>query len=274
MKVREIMTPSPVCVEKDVSVDEAVRTMEENRIRHLPVLDKEGLVGVVSDRDLLQATGWLPARVRDVFDPKSRELRVSDVVQTPAVTVGTDVGVVSACLDMIGRSIGCLPVVDGEELVGVISEMDVLAFFVRECGGTPLDIELGKTMATGVATISEEATLEQAAELMLSMGVRHLPVVDRERLIGMLSDRDVHRAAGSGRSGDALVDEIMARDVSSLPSSERLSRAAETMIRHRFSAIPVVDDDRLEGLVTITDVLDHCLTALRDPTWVGEPKRA
>ncbi len=265
MKISDIMTPHPVSISDLASVDVAMRTMDTHRIRHLPVVDRSKLVGVVSDHDLLQATGWLPARVRDVFDPESRRKLVRDVMQRPPITTSSKVGVLSACLDLLGRRIGCLPVVDDGELVGVLSEMDVLGLYVRTIGGEPEDQPVGVRMTPNPVTLGEAATLAHAAELMLSIGARHLPVVAAGRLVGLLSDRDLYRATGSNRDPEGRVDEVMTRDVVAIVPDDPLSRAAELMVRHRVSAIPVVENELLEGLITLSDLLDHCLVTLRDP---------
>ena len=269
MNASEIMTSKPVCISVDATVDDAVARMDENRIRHLPVLDGERLVGVLSDRDLLVATGWLPARVRDAFAPETRDRLVGDIVSVPAVTVAPHTHVLSVCLDLLGRRIGCLPVVKDGRLVGVVSEMDIVRLFLSRCGGGTDDPVVGEKMVTGLATVSEDTTLEHAGELMLSIGVRHAPVVGQGRLIGLISDRDIHRAAGSGRDPKARVEEVMTREVVTLKSDERLSRAAELLLRHRVSALPVVDDEFLVGMITLTDLLDHCLVTLRDPEGIA-----
>jgi len=265
MKVSAIMTPRPVTVSPDATLDEAIRMMDENRVRHLPVLEGNRLAGVVSDRDLLEATGWLPARVRDVFDEESRKRKIEDIMKGPAVTVDQDATVISACLDMLGRSIGCLPVVKGTELVGMISEMDVLAVFIRHCGGGRFDPPVEGRMTREVTGVNDDATLEHAADLMLSLGVRHLPVLQNGALLGMLSDRDLQRGIGSGRNPDSLVEEVMSKSVVSVRTSDPVSRAAELMTKHRISAIPVVEDGLLEGMISMSDVLDICLDGLREP---------
>lgn len=272
MRVREIMTPHPVCVDAGATLDEAVTAMEEGRIRHLVVLDGDRLHGVISDRDLLQATGWLPSRVREVFQPRSCETLVRDVAHSPPVTVDADTGLVTACLDLVGRKIGCMPVTAGgssTDLIGMVSEMDVLSAFVRVCGGGPVDPPVEKKMVTGPVTGEPDTTLRQAAERMVSSDIRHLPIVENDMLVGMLTDRDVHRAAGQGRSEDTPVEEVMVRDVVSVQSTDLLSRSAFLMRQRRFSATPVVEDGRLVGMLTSNDVLEHCLGAFRHPSVVN-----
>ena len=61
MRVSSIMTVEPVTIAPSATPDEAVRLMDEHGVRHLPVLEGGKLLSVVSDRDLLEATGWLPS---------------------------------------------------------------------------------------------------------------------------------------------------------------------------------------------------------------------
>jgi len=268
MKVSAIMTSRLIVVAPDTSLDETIKLMDENRVRHLPVLEDGRLVGVISDRAVLKATGWLPSRVLDVFSDKGGHLKVADVMNTPAITVDAETSVVSACLDMLGRSIGCLPVVSGTELVGVISEMDILALYIRHCGGGKFDPLIEDHMTHEVTGIKETVPLQKAAELMLSLGVRHLPVMEEGRLIGMLSDRDLQRGVGCGRSASSPVEEVMSKTIVEVSSSDHVSRAAELMMKRRISALPIVEDDQLEGLISMSDVFDICLDGLRQPEQV------
>ena len=269
MKVSEIMTTRLIVVSPDTTLDETMRLMEENRVRHFPVVDEERLIGVVSDRAVLRATGWLPSRVLEVFSDERGQQCVADVMVAPAITVEKDTSVVSACLDMLGRSIGCLPVMSGPELVGMLTEMDILALFVRHCGGGKFDTAVCDHMTRELTGISESTTLRKAAELMLSLGVRHLPVLEEGRLVGMLSDRDLERGVGSGRSASSTVEEVMSKNVIEGQLEDLVSRAAELMTKHRFSALPIVEDGQLEGMISMSDVFDICLDGLRQPEQVN-----
>lgn len=68
MRISTIMTPDPVCVGPDQTLDEITHLMEERHVRHVPVVEDGELLGVVSNRDLLEATGWLPSHIREVLD--------------------------------------------------------------------------------------------------------------------------------------------------------------------------------------------------------------
>jgi acetoin utilization protein AcuB len=119
MQVRQIMTPRVVTVTPDTTVGEARRLLEEHRIRHLPVLVNGRIVGIVSDRDLRSAGGANGSRTV-----------VAGVMTPRPVTVTSDTRVEEAARLLLSRRIGGLPVVDGHELVGIVTGDDLLRALV------------------------------------------------------------------------------------------------------------------------------------------------
>jgi acetoin utilization protein AcuB len=113
---------------------------------------------------------------------------------------------------------------------------------------------------------SSKATLGQALRLLQQLELRHLPVVDDGRLVGMLSDRDLRTALGpSFESGSAVSNASLEAAISSIMSAAVVSVSPETevpevidlMLEHRVGAIPVAGDeeDQLLGIVSYVDVL-------------------
>ena len=88
--------------------------------------------------------------------------------------------------------IGCIPVLDGESLVGVFSERDLMTRVVVE-GRDPREIPVGSVMTREVITASLDERVESCLEKMRSRGCRHLPVVADGRVISMISMRDLMR---------------------------------------------------------------------------------
>ena len=126
--VRDSMTREVVTVGPETTAAEALALCRENRIRHLPVLEGGRLVGIISDRDLRSATPALgdPARVEALG-----HIRVSDEMARNVATVHTEDPIEDAATAMYERKIGCLPVVAGDGLVGILTSSDVLRAFVR-----------------------------------------------------------------------------------------------------------------------------------------------
>ncbi|WP_457637289.1 CBS and ACT domain-containing protein [Oceanithermus sp.] len=128
MLVRDVMHYPVITVEVGVSLREASDLMWEQGIRHLPVLENGRLVGILTDRDLRMATSELsPA-------PRSPQARVEEVMTTPVLTADPLDPVEEAAKVMRDRKVGCLPVVEGRELVGIITGIDLLDALVAMTG--------------------------------------------------------------------------------------------------------------------------------------------
>ncbi len=120
MLVRDIMTSPVVSITPDVTLQDAYRTMQEKGIRHLPVVEGEALVGVITDRDLRLATSTLAPTP---FPPGSR---VSASMCRAVETVDPMDPVEEAARAMRVKKIGCLPVVNDGRLVGIVTGLDLL----------------------------------------------------------------------------------------------------------------------------------------------------
>lgn len=131
VKVKEMMTTEVFTLECAHALTLADDLMRCERIRHLPVLKEGKLVGVVSQRDLFHAAlavtlGYRPRAHRML----RRTIQVQEVMRAPAITVSPEALVTDAARVMMAQKIGCLPVVEGDTLVGIITETDMLRYVV------------------------------------------------------------------------------------------------------------------------------------------------
>jgi len=127
--VEELMSVKVATLGQGDTLDIADGIMCMGRIRHLPVLDAGSVVGVVSQRDLFRAALGA-ALAFGIRRPQElmRSLEIRDVMSTPAVTVEPGALVQEAARTMAEKKIGCLPVVAGGRLVGILTENDVLRY--------------------------------------------------------------------------------------------------------------------------------------------------
>jgi CBS domain-containing protein len=266
VNVADVMTVGAVTVEEDATLDEAMELMDRFQLRHLPVVRGDTLAGIVSDRDLLGATGWEPVHLGGAEGPAREQQRLDQLMQRSVVSVTPDDTVVTAALELLMKRIGCLPVVEDRRLVGIMTERDLLVAWLDQTEAEPSPgVAVAQLMTRDLATLSSHGTLAQAIELCRGVEVRHLPVVEEGRLVGVVSDRDLKRALGIHRPPETRVDELMTRDVVSLPADSQLLRAAQLMHAHHISAVPIVSGDQLVGILTLSDLLTHCMETLREP---------
>ena len=129
-----------------------------------------------------------------------------------------------------------------------------------------VDIAVLNVMTTPVWTLQGSDLLRRAFGLMETRRIRHVPVLRDDRLIGILSDRDLRvylpppvPFAGMGNYAALLdrvrVEEAMASDPVSIGPYHSVTEAARMMLERRISALPVVDEGKVIGIVTQTDIL-------------------
>jgi CBS domain-containing protein len=138
MKVKDIMTKEVATLGIEDELSLANDIMRLGRIRHLPVVSGETLVGIVSERDLFrsslaQALGYGNKDTREVM----KTLHIKDVMVKQVTTVSPGTELKDAVALMAERKIGCLPVVQDDKLLGLITETDVLMQYCRDLGGCP-----------------------------------------------------------------------------------------------------------------------------------------
>ena len=128
MLVKEIMSPHPVVAEPDMPVTRAERLMKENNIRHLPVIrEGRGLVGLLTRETLSRA---LPSEMSTLtiweLNYQLSRIKIRDVMVKKVISTTEDTTVEQAARIMIDHKIGSLPVMRDGELVGIITDIDLL----------------------------------------------------------------------------------------------------------------------------------------------------
>jgi acetoin utilization protein AcuB len=138
------MIREPLVTSPSTSVEEAIRIMRKNRVRHLPVVRRDGkLAGIVTQTDVLQASPS-PATSLSVWEINFllAKLEVRDAMTTKVIVVEEECPLEEAALVMAEHKIGCLPVVHGKRLVGIITETDLFNIFTEQLGARKTGIRL------------------------------------------------------------------------------------------------------------------------------------
>ena len=137
MLVVDRMTKRPVTVTEDTSVSRALELMKRENVRRFPVLNDEGkLVGIVLEKDLLYAAPS-PATTLSVFEIHTllAKIAVGDVMAREVITIAEDPPLEEAARIMADNNISGLPVMKGDDLVGIIIETDIFKVFLEMLGG-------------------------------------------------------------------------------------------------------------------------------------------
>jgi acetoin utilization protein AcuB len=135
MLVENRMKRDPITISPETGILEASRLLRQHRIRHLPVVKGSELVGILTDRDLKRVSPS-PATSLSVYEVNYLldKLEAKEVMTKQVVTVTPKTTIEEAARLLLGRKIGGLPVVEGNMLVGILTETDVLEALVEAMG--------------------------------------------------------------------------------------------------------------------------------------------
>jgi CBS domain-containing protein len=129
-------------------------------------------------------------------------------------------------------------------------------------------------MTTDIIALNRDDDLEKAEFLFKRHKIRHIPVVKEDVILGMLSYTDLLRISFADavdeddEDVDSMVynmftiEQVMAKNVVSVPSTATIKEVAEILSKKEFHALPVVDKGRLVGIVTTTDLINYLLKLL------------
>lgn len=142
-------------------------------------------------------------------------------------------------------------------------------------------LKVRDSMTRDVVTLGPEASVAQAWEIVRGRGVRHIPIVEDGRLVGLVSDRDLRDASPIRKSNDGGEDEnvfgwssmrdIMTRKPVTISPFDTIEHAAREIYERRIGCLPVVDGGELVGIITSSDMMRTLIElfgAGKPGTWV------
>ncbi|WP_055442387.1 CBS domain-containing protein [Lacinutrix himadriensis] len=132
-------------------------------------------------------------------------------------------------------------------------------------------IPVSTIMTRDVITLNHTDDLDVAEKLFKKNNIRHIPVVSGEKIIGMLSYTDLLRISFADAIDEDendvdtvvynmfTIEQVMAKNLTSITSNTTIKEVAEILAEKEFHALPVVDNDKLIGIVTTTDLINYLI---------------
>jgi len=136
MIVGEVMVKNIITIKKNDTLEKAQTTMAENSIRHLPIVEKQKLLGIITESDIRGAflSSHKVSTSGKTTDLDPKKTKVSSFMTKDPMVVAPETNIEDAALTLYRNKIGALPVISGDRLVGIISIMDMLGLFVDMMG--------------------------------------------------------------------------------------------------------------------------------------------
>ena len=165
---------------------------------------------------------------------------------------------------MLDNGIGSVPVMDDDDkMVGIVSKAD----FVTLATGIAFDkITVKEIMSKDLTYVSPTERLIHARRLMIESHVGRLPVIEDEKLVGMITSKDLMRAFIDFRKKvpekyqksqikEVLIEDIMSANPTFVAKDMSITEVSKIMMETGFNGLPVVEDDKVVGIITQTDIL-------------------
>lgn len=264
MHVKDIMKEEVVFVDKDQNIQDALKLMKKHKISKLPVVNintdhVRELVGFVTEKDIALKLG--SSKYGNL--PPSH-FHVSTVMKQDPVIIENNQNIGTAAETLIKNKIDGMPVINGCEIVGMLTKTDFLEIF----NGKPFNTTtIADRMNTDLVTVNSSDRLVHARRCLIDKGVGRLPVVDGDIVEGIITAKDVANAMVSfrkivpdkyknSRIRNLLVGDVMTQNVKTIDGDSTIDQAAEIMLENRISGIPVELDGKLRGIITKTDLIN------------------
>ncbi len=262
-----IATSRVITIGKTASIKDAASLMAKNNIRRLPVVDAgtNKLVGILGVTDILDFLGGGDKHKLMEREQLAKAVNepVRKIMEERVKSINGDMEIEVAMKFLVRTKVGGAPIVDNNEVVvGIVSERD----FVRTIAGKQTGIFAKDVMTRKLILGSTGMTIEDASKAMLRNGFRRLPVVQKGKLVGIVTAMDILRALASGKVFDTSsfglrIDRIMEKKVVTTERNRDIGDLSAIVSSRGIGAFPVLDNpghptyEELVGLVTERDIL-------------------
>ncbi len=172
MNVGKRMSFPLITVAPDLPVPEALALIKKEKIRHILVVEKSKLVGIVTRNDLLNAS---PSRATTLsvweINYLISKIKVSDVMATKVITTTEDTPIEEAARVMTENQVSCLPVMRGNDVVGIITETDLFKVFLEMLGASRKGVRLSAEVPNAPGILAKLAqTIYEAGGNIVALG--------------------------------------------------------------------------------------------------------
>ncbi len=257
MKVSEVMSINYGTIDKEQMLSNALTVMRKKKhISRLVVLDKDKPVGVISFRDVADRLGTYKT---DGISPTS--LRVSSAMSFPIISIESDTELIDAAKMMTEQNISSLLVIDEEELKGLLTKHNLLTIALR-CK----KIKVKDMMTPEPKQISSSERVMAARNIMFTNNFSALPVVDEDKLVGIVDDQiiadalaklreKVPRKHQKHRLDEYYIGQVMRLLPPTIDENAPLCDLIQVFINTHAKAVFVINkDEQLVGILSVTDI--------------------
>jgi PAS domain S-box-containing protein len=244
LEVKDVMSADVITVAPEEAAVCAAQVMSAKNVSCVVVVDHGRVVGIATEKDFL-------ARISG-GDPDLSRTTVAQIMSHPVESTSPELSIFDASALMEAKHIKRLPVLAGPRLVGIVTQTDLTraltSYFVWK--------DVSEIMSRDVVTIQAQATVEKAAEIMHSHSISCIVALEGDRVRGVLTERDLLKRVivPQKDAGSIKVEEVMSCPVIAIHPDYSIFGAFKTMDKMHVRRLVVMEEERLAGVVTQTDI--------------------
>ncbi|MGA2678552.1 MAG: CBS domain-containing protein [Sedimentisphaerales bacterium] len=258
-KAKDVMQYGVATIDKKTSVYQAIALMVKKNVTGLPVVDESGLVGLISEKDVLKL----------LYHTEFVEGCVRDYMTTKIFTFDEEDALVDVCRCLMQNSFRRVPVMRQGRLAGIISRADLIRankdkFRPRVQQDAPMScpaIVVAKdVMKSGLLTVRTSTPVYEAMEILATKNVTGLPVVDEYmNMLGIISEKDMLKLLYDPNAKPGLVEEYMTAGVIGFEQNTPLFDICDCLIDNSFRRVPILNHGKLVGIISRTDIMAYIM---------------
>jgi CBS domain-containing protein len=259
MRTKDIMKYGVLTVRKDTSVYEAIELLVERNISALPVVDDTGLVGILSEKDVL----------RLLYDAEFLPSSVGNYMTDEVVSFDEQDCLDDICNCLVSSRFRRVPILSQGKLTGIISRADLIkAYKYRfKPQNSPPDASEHKdyllakdVMKCGLLTIQRHAPIYEAMEIIATRNITGLPVVDEGmNLVGIVSEKDILKLLHDPKTRPEKAEDFMTEKVVTFNHDDSLFDVCRCLMNNDFRRVPILKQNRLVGIISRADIILYIL---------------
>ena len=184
-------------------------------------------------------------------------MQIKNLMSEDIISIDKDQNLSDALKLLRKHNVSRLPVTNNKELVGIISERDI----ANKLGSSKYEsmpasrLHISSVMVKDVITVPQSMQLDEVARIMLEKGIGSVPVMEDDKMVGIVSKADFVTLAVGIAFDKITVKEIMSKNLTVVSPTERIVHARRQMIESHVGRLPVVEDEGLVGMITSKDLM-------------------
>jgi CBS domain-containing protein len=258
-KAKHVMQYGAATIDRKTSVYQAIALMVKKGVTGLPVIDETGLVGLISEKDVLKL----------LYETEFVEGCVGDYMTTKIFTFDEEDDLVNVCQCLMTNNFRRAPVMHQGRLAGIISRADLIRVNKdrfrpndppNDEGACPALVVAKDVMKSGLLTVRTSTPVYEAMEILATKNVTGLPVVDDYmNLLGIVSEKDILKLLYDPNARPGLAEEYMTTGVIGFDEGTSLFEICDCLINNNFRRVPILKHGKLVGIISRTDIMAYIM---------------